>query len=94
MRPPLDGPFDAAMQFFTPDLYVRFNSDDDDVANRADADSEDALRAYQSRIDSIKDRLTDQAVQLDTLCLHDAELLSAAQGPTGVRATLRANRRA
>jgi len=66
------------MQFFTPDLYTRFNSDDDDVADQANEDSEDAIRAYRARLADIQVRLTDQAMQLRNLCLHDAELLSAA----------------
>ena len=32
MKPHLDGPFDAAMRYFTPDLYARFK--DPQICNR------------------------------------------------------------
>jgi len=34
------------MRFFTPELYVKFNSPDDVEANRADEDWEAAIREY------------------------------------------------
>jgi hypothetical protein len=65
------------MRFFTPELYVRYNSQDDAEADRADADWERALRDYKKHLgehlEDMNERVKDLA---ESLCLHDAELLS------------------
>ena len=64
------------MKFFTPELYVRFNSTNASVANRADADWERALTAYRKHLRSIRLKLPASAVCLaNDTCLHDAEYL-------------------
>ena len=45
MKPRTGKPTDPIMKFFTPELYLRFNSPDDQVADRADVDGEAAIRA-------------------------------------------------
>jgi hypothetical protein len=64
------------MKFFTPDLYLRFNSADDAVADAANEDWEEALAAYRSHLERIYDGLPTQLRKLTELDLHDRELLS------------------
>ena len=64
------------MKFFTPECYVRFNSTDASVANRADADWERALAAYRKHLRSIRLKLPASVASLaNDACLHDAEYL-------------------
>ena len=66
----------VTMKFFTPELYVRFNSDVASVANRADADWERALAAYRKHLRSIRLKLPASVACLaNDSCLHDAEYL-------------------
>lgn len=64
------------MKFFTPELYVRFNSAVTSVANRANTDWERAVAAYRKHRRSIRLKLPASVACLahDT-CLHDAEYL-------------------
>ena len=64
------------MRFFTPDLYVRFNSSDEEEANEADGAWENAILEYRKHLDGIRDRLPSQVGKLADTCLHDAELLA------------------
>lgn len=64
------------MRFFTPELYVRFNSSDDSIADRANDEWEDALRRYQEHLNKIWDRLPSHVRSVSELCLHDAEVLA------------------
>ena len=48
---------EPVMRFFTHDLYVRFNSPDDGVADDAHADWEAAVRDYHAHLAKIRDRL-------------------------------------
>jgi hypothetical protein len=61
------------MRFFTPELYLRFNSADDEVADRADAEWEDAICRYRARLDEIRRLLPSDARKLSELRMHDAE---------------------
>ncbi len=64
------------MKFFTPELYVRFNSAVTSVANRANADWELALAAYRKHRRSIRLKLPASVACLaNDTCLHDAEYL-------------------
>lgn len=67
------------MRFFTPDLFLRFNSPDDEVADEADSAWEIALIDYRKHLDGIRDRMPSQVRTLAELCLHDAELLACEQ---------------
>ena len=63
------------MRFFTPELFVRFNSADDDQADEANGAWEAALCAYRRHLSQIGNQLSPSARQLSELCPHDAELL-------------------
>lgn len=67
------------MRFFTPELYVRFNSSDDEEADRANEAWETALSEYREHLDGLRDRMPSQVRKLAELCLHDAELLACEQ---------------
>jgi hypothetical protein len=72
------------MKYFTRELLKRFQSEDDDVADQADADWERALQAYEKRWKSIKQKLPDAVRRFHRVgpCLHDAEVLALRQaGP-------------
>ena len=66
---------DPLMKYFTPDLFLRFNSPDETVADVADEAWEAAVREYHDYLDGLSDRLPDPVRQLARLSLHDAELL-------------------
>jgi hypothetical protein len=76
MKHPSEKPPDDGMKFFTRDLYLRFNSPDDTIANQADDDAEAALSAYRQYLRSVRDRLPREVQKLTNICLHDADLLA------------------
>ncbi len=63
------------MRFFTPELYIKFNSSDEDVADLANEAWEKALQDYQHHLDTNRDLMPSQVRKLSELCLHDAEVL-------------------
>jgi hypothetical protein len=64
------------MKYFTPKLYLRFNSAEPTVVGRAHEDWETALEKYQKHLNEIASRLTPSVRRLaKTLCLHDAAYL-------------------
>lgn len=67
------------MRFFTPELFVQFNSSDDAVADRANEDWEAALQEYRKHLDGLRDQMPDPVRKLAALRLHDAELLAVEQ---------------
>ena len=79
MKRRTEKPSDSPMRFFTPELYVRFNSADDAEADVADAEWESAVAAYRRHLDGLRDRIPMQVRALADLCLHDAELLAVQQ---------------
>ncbi len=76
MKPQTEKPFEQVMMFFKPELYMRFNSSDDKVADRADEDWEAAIAAYRQHLDGLRDQMPPSVKELANLCLHDAELLA------------------
>jgi hypothetical protein len=64
------------MHFFTPALYVRFNSSDDKKASRANEEWENALASYQRHFNEILNRLPGHVRILSEIALHDAELIA------------------
>jgi len=64
------------MRFFTPDLYVRFNSRNDEEADEAYQEWEVAAARYTQYLDTFRDRLTTQVRKLTELALHDAQILA------------------
>jgi hypothetical protein len=63
------------MLFFTPELYRRFNSQDDEIALAADAEWEAAIVRYRQHLASLSDKMPSQVIELSELCLHDGEIL-------------------
>jgi len=63
------------MLFFTPELYRRFNSQDDEIALAADAEWEAAIVAYHQHLASLYEKMPSQVLELSKLCLHDGEIL-------------------
>jgi len=71
------------MKFFTPELYVRFNSPDDDEADRADSEWEDAIRRYEADLESFRDQMPPRVRELaDNLCLHDMQIMVVQHEPS------------
>ncbi len=64
------------MQFFTPELYVRFNSPDDNVADKAYQEWEKASERYSQHVETFRNRASSQIQRLIELSLHDALILS------------------
>jgi hypothetical protein len=68
---------ESTMKFFTPELYLRYNSADDADADRADEDWERAILEYKNHLSKFSKEMSSRAKDLaENLCLHDAELLS------------------
>ncbi len=67
------------MKFFTPELYVRFNSANEDEADRANDEWESALAEYREHLSRIRDSMPSTVRKLTELCLHDAEFLGLEQ---------------
>lgn len=72
------------MKYFTPELFARFQSTDDEVADRADADWEKATRDYNRRWNKIKHLFPDAVRRFDAsdVRVHDADILSVARQGT------------
>jgi hypothetical protein len=81
MKPNTANPSDLGMRFFTPELYLRFSSNDDAIADQADREWEVAVQAYQQHLQHIHSQLPDDVRKLTQLCLHDAELLKYEHSP-------------
>ena len=63
------------MQFFTPELYRRYNSQDDEIALAADAEWEAAIVRYHQHLATLREKMPSQVIELSELCLHDGEIL-------------------
>lgn len=69
------------MKYFTPTLYQRFNSQDIEIADAADADWDKAQEKYQQRLAAIRTRLPAALSELaEQVCLHDGEVLNLLKG--------------
>ena len=72
------------MKFFTPELYLRSNSRDDAVADHAADDWEKAISDYNRHLAKYTKQMNPRVKDLaETLCLHDAELISLEEHPRG-----------
>jgi hypothetical protein len=76
MKPKTEKPREQIMRFFTPDLYIRFNSPDDAVADRANDEWERSIEQYDRHLATFRDRLPSQVRKLTELPLHDAEIVT------------------
>ena len=62
------------MKFFTPELYLQFNSPDEDEADRADQAWEEVLHLYERRLEELRADMPPPVKDLaDERCFHDAE---------------------
>ncbi len=77
MKRPVAKPLDSTLRFFTPELYVQFNSSDPELADRANDAWEAAVDAYQTHLRRLQKQLPRGAKELSKVSLHDAELLDA-----------------
>lgn len=81
MKPTTEKHPDDGMQFFTPELYLRFNSKDDDEADHANADWEKAIERYRAHLTQFSRQLPTNAKHLAESSFHDAEWLDADSRP-------------
>jgi hypothetical protein len=79
MKHQTEKPFERIMRFFTPELYLQYNSPNDDEADRAEEAWENATAKYQAHLESVRGRMPPQVQRLSELCLHDAEILACNQ---------------
>jgi len=63
------------MRFFTPQLYLRFNSKHDEEALAADEEWERAITQYNEHLNSLRSKMPIQVARLTETCLHDADVL-------------------
>jgi hypothetical protein len=77
MKQTIEEQSDSPMRFFTPELYLRYASDEDDVANAANEEWESALLAYQHHLKRVMKKADVPAgiVRLPMLSLHDATVV-------------------
>jgi hypothetical protein len=75
MKRQIDMPSEQIMRYFTPELYLQFNSENDEVADRADEAWESAIQEYRRHLHAIRDKMPSHVSKLSELCLHDAEVL-------------------
>ena len=65
------------MKRFSPELLLRFGSEDDKVATSASAEWDKAHQAYLKHLDTIRPKLPKSVqVLLNNYCLHDAKVIS------------------
>jgi len=70
------------MKYFTPEMYVKFNSDDPAIADKADADWEKATADYRKHVRKLRSRLSGNTRELaESTCLHDAGYLGYLKAP-------------
>jgi hypothetical protein len=79
MKPQTAKPSESAMRFFAPELYVRFNSSNEDEADRASEEWDSALGNYRKHLEGIRDLMPSPVRRLAEICLHDAEFLGLDQ---------------
>ena len=75
-KPPMP---DYEMKFFTPDLYMRYNSLDEKISAEADAEWEQAIENYQRHLHAMP--LTENVKKLSKQCFHDALFLDKTMHP-------------
>jgi hypothetical protein len=76
MKPPREKPSETTMRFFSPELYLQFNSSDEDEADRGNEAWEAAIEAYHQHLESLRDQMPSHVRKLVELCLHDWQLLA------------------
>lgn len=69
------------MKYFTPELLARIRSEDDDVSWPAHDEWEVAIARYRRRLNKLVDKFPEGVSRFeeDSVCLHDARVLSIAR---------------
>ena len=69
------------MRYFTPELYLRGNSSDDTVVDKAEEDWERAIQRYHRRLAKVQPAFPKnwQRFRREHICLHDAQVVSMAR---------------
>ncbi len=60
------------MKYFTPELYMMGQAEDDETANEADRLWDEALERYERRLEEIRPELPEHVRAFNELLLHDA----------------------
>jgi hypothetical protein len=81
MKRSTDAPSSGLMRYFTPQLYLQFNSDDDRQADAAQIAWDAALDRYREHLAGLRDDVPPHIMRLAKLALHDAEVLAFDQRP-------------
>jgi hypothetical protein len=77
MKRPIENQNSQIMNFLTPDLYLQCNSSNDEEASSAYEEWERILREYTDHLARIKKSMNSRVKNFaESICLHDAELLS------------------
>src|SRR6266403_539801 len=79
MKRQIEKPSDHPMRFFTPELYVRFNSPDENEADRANEEWDAAIDRYTAHLAALHGKMPHHVAKLAEVSLHDAELLARDQ---------------
>lgn len=74
---------ESPMRFFTPDLFLRVNSTNDDVADAAQGEWELAAQAYQYHLKKVLRSAPRNVAELASACYHDAVLSGVTYDPFG-----------
>ncbi len=75
MKRKTDMPSEHKMLFFTPELYRRYNSQDNEIALAADVEWEAAIVRYHQYLAMLHEKMPSQVIELSKLCLHDGDIL-------------------
>ena len=76
MKPTTLKRVEQGMRYFTPELYLRFNSPDEETADLADEEWGTVAADYRSNLAAIRTQLPFEIRTLAELGLHDAELIA------------------
>jgi hypothetical protein len=75
MRHLTEKPSESPMRFFTPELYLRFTSSDDTIADEANAEWDAATEAYRRHVQQLRERSRFGISEIASACFHDADLV-------------------
>ena len=81
MKPTTEKRSEHGMRFFTPELFVQFNSKNDNEANQADDNWERAILQYKEHLAQHRFTMPLDVRKLAALSLHDAQLLNLDSDP-------------
>ena len=76
MKPQTAKQSEPIMRFFTPELYLRFNSADEQEADEANEAWEEAVASYQKHLERLREQMPEEVKKLADSCFHDFILLA------------------